>query len=38
VDEDELIQSGTHGGPKRHGHHASPTKPGGNRSRDGEGT
>jgi hypothetical protein len=38
VDEDELIRSGTHGGPKGHGHHASPTKPGGNRSRNGDAT
>jgi hypothetical protein len=38
VDEDELINSGTHGGPQGHGHSSSNGKPEGNRSRKGRGT
>jgi hypothetical protein len=37
VDEEELVNSGTHGGPQTHGHHASSGATGGNRSRESEG-
>lgn len=33
VDEDELVASGMHGGPRGHGHHPSKSTPGKGRSR-----